>query len=142
SHLGEHGPSWEMLASRAAKLGVRFIGGTSSQDDAALIQLLSHFDTRMVLRMPDEEASVALLGVADAAFLGGGGRLLLRLDGREPVELYGYQVPTEHLERLVRVMRSAYPSGSPPVAATVSTPAEQRATTRGRTEAGHGAAPT
>jgi len=52
---------------------------------------------------------------------------------REPVELYGYQVPTEHLERLVRVMRSAYPSGSPPVAATVSTPAEQRATTRGAT---------
>jgi DNA-binding SARP family transcriptional activator len=57
---------------------------------------------------------VALLGVADAAFLGGGGRLLLRLDGREPVELYGYQVAAEHLERLVKVMRTAYPA---PVAA-------------------------
>ena len=66
----------------------------------------------MVLRMQHEEASVALLGVADAAFLGGGGRLLLRLDGREPVELYGYHVAPEHLERLVRVMRSAYASGS------------------------------
>jgi DNA-binding SARP family transcriptional activator len=68
--------------------------------------------------MQDEEASVALLGVRDAAYLGGGGRLLLRLDGREAVELYGYQVPSEHLERLVRVMRSAYPSGPPPAAAS------------------------
>jgi len=71
--------------------------------------------------MQSEEASVALLGKTDAAFLGGGGRLLLRLDGREPVELYGYQVAAEHLERLVKVMRSAYPAayversaGAPP----------------------------
>ena len=60
--------------------------------------------------MQTEEASVALLGVADAAFVAGGGRLLLRVDGREPVELYGYQVSNDHLERLVRVMRSAYPT--------------------------------
>ena len=79
----------------------------------------------MVLRMQHEEASVALLGVADAAFLGGGGRLLLRLDGREPVELYGYHVAPEHLERLVRVMRSAYPTslGSPPESAPPAPPA-------------------
>jgi len=79
----------------------------------------------MVLRMQDEEASVALLGVADAAFLGGGGRLLVRLDGREPVELYGYHVAPEHLERLVRVMRSAYPSdsGSPGEPAPPAPPA-------------------
>jgi nucleoid-associated protein YgaU/DNA-binding SARP family transcriptional activator len=117
SHVGEQAANWEMLASRAAKLGVRFIAATNSFDDAALSPLLLHFDTRMVLRMQDEEASVALLGVADAAFLGGGGRLLLRLDGREPVELYGYQVAAEHLERLVRVMRSAYaPRPDPPAA--------------------------
>jgi DNA-binding SARP family transcriptional activator/nucleoid-associated protein YgaU len=116
-HLGEHAANWEMLASRSAKLGVRFIAATRSLDDSTLSPLLSHFDTRMVLRMQDEEASVALLGVADAAFLGGGGRLLLRLDGREPVELYGYQVAADHLERLVRVMRSAYaPRPDPPAA--------------------------
>ncbi|TME35998.1 MAG: LysM peptidoglycan-binding domain-containing protein [Chloroflexi bacterium] len=135
--LGELAPAFELLVNREADLGLRLVAATASPEEALASPLLAHFGTRMVLRMQDEEASVALLGVADAAFLGGGGRLLLRLDGREPVELYGYQVPTEHLERLVRVMRSAYPSGSPPVAATVSTPAEQRATTRGATEAGH-----
>jgi DNA-binding SARP family transcriptional activator len=115
SQLAEHAASWELLAGRAAKLGVRFMAATSCLEDASLGPLLPHFDTRMVLRMQAEEASVALLGVADAAFLGGGGRLLLRLDGREPVELYGYQVGADHLERLVRVMRSAYaPRPDPP----------------------------
>ncbi|MGI9147427.1 MAG: LysM peptidoglycan-binding domain-containing protein [Chloroflexota bacterium] len=109
--LGDQAARFELLASRSASLGVRFIAATSSPEEAMRSPLLSHFGTRMVLRMENDEASVALLGVADAAFLGGGGRLLLRLDGREPVELYGYHVATEHLERLVRVMRSAYPSG-------------------------------
>jgi DNA-binding SARP family transcriptional activator/nucleoid-associated protein YgaU len=124
--LGEHAPSFELLANRAAgpgpgpgpgpgqNLGVRFIAASTCPEEAALSPLLGHFGTRMVLRMQHEEASVALLGVADAAYLGGGGRLLLRLDGREPVELYGYHVAPEHLERLVRVMRSAYPSGAAP----------------------------
>jgi two-component SAPR family response regulator len=66
----------------------------------------------MVMRMETEEASVALLGVADAAYLGGGGRLLLRLDGREPVELYGYQIAAEHLERLAQLMRHGYSAPS------------------------------
>src|SRR3981081_4263157 len=75
--------------------------------------------------MRDEEASVALLGVADAAFLGGGGRLLVRLDGREPVGVYGYQGAPHHRERRVRVMRSASPAPhegprEPPAATTVS----------------------
>ena len=108
--LGEHAARLELLASRAANSGVRFIAATTCPQDAMQSPLAAHFGTRMVLRMHDEETSVALLGVADAAFLGGGGRLLVRLDGREPVELYGYQVAAEHLERLVRVMRSAYPS--------------------------------
>src|SRR5712691_12315586 len=109
--LGEQAGRFELLVGRAAHLGVRLVAATTCPEEVAEIPLLSQFTTRMVLRMREEEASVALLGVADAAFLGGGGRLLLRLDGREPVELYGYQVATEHLERLVRVMRSAYPSG-------------------------------
>ena len=117
--LGEQASRFELLLGRAADLGVRLVAATTCPAEVAESPLVSQFTTRMVLRMQDEEASVALLGVADAAFLGGGGRLLLRLDGREPVELYGYQVATEHLERLVRVMRSAYPSGGAP--ATLST---------------------
>jgi DNA-binding SARP family transcriptional activator/LysM repeat protein len=111
--LGEHAATLALLAGRALDLGVRFAVASTDPDEAAASPLTPHFGTRMVLRMQTEEASVALLGVADAAFLGGGGRLLLRLDGREPVELYGYQVAPEHLERLVRVMRSAYPIAAP-----------------------------
>ena len=130
--LGELAPAFELLVNREADLGLRLVAATASPEEALASPLLAHFGTRMVLRMQDEEASVALLGVADAAFLGGGGRLLLRLDGREPVELYGYQVPTEHLERLVRVMRSAYPAGSRPVTGTL---AVQATTTHGATDA-------
>jgi two-component SAPR family response regulator/nucleoid-associated protein YgaU len=108
--LGSLAETFALLANRAAHLGIRFIAGSSCPGEVLLSPLVAHFGTRMVLHMPDEETSVALLGVADAAFIGGGGRLLLRLDGREPVELYGYQVAGEHLDRLVRVMRSAYPS--------------------------------
>jgi nucleoid-associated protein YgaU/two-component SAPR family response regulator len=112
--LGDQAARFELLVARAADLGVRVVAATTCPDQVPDSPLLSQLTTRMVLRMHEEEASVALLGVADAAFLGGGGRLLLRLDGREPVELYGYQVAMEHLERLVRVMRSAYPAGGPP----------------------------
>lgn len=112
--LGEQAASFELLISAHSTTGARLVAATCCPDQVVASALLSRFGTRMVLRMQEEEASVALLGLADAAFLGGGGRLLLRLDGREPVELYGYQVPAEHLERLVRVMRSAYPAGGPP----------------------------
>jgi DNA-binding SARP family transcriptional activator/LysM repeat protein len=110
--LGEQAASLALLAAHGVtdNAGVRIIAATSCPEASLLSPLLSHFDSRMVLRMQDEETSVALLGVADAAFMGGGGRLLARLDGREPVELYGYQVTPAHLERLVRVMRSAYPT--------------------------------
>jgi LysM repeat protein/DNA-binding SARP family transcriptional activator len=119
--LGERAAELQMLLGTATASGVRLIAGTS--DPIASIQspLLSAFTTRLVLQMAAEEASVALLGTADAAFLGGGGRLLLRLDGREPVELYGYQIAPDHLERLVRVMRSAYLA--PPVFAPTPEPA-------------------
>ena len=117
--LAEHAESLALLAARAADLGVRLAVASADPEQAAASPLTPCFATRMVLRMQSEEMSVALLGVADAAFLAGGGRLLLRLDGREAVELYGYRVAAEHLERLVKVMRSAYaaPPPEPPVPA-------------------------
>ncbi|HEV7664443.1 MAG TPA: LysM peptidoglycan-binding domain-containing protein, partial [Chloroflexota bacterium] len=118
--LGAAAADFELLAPRAAGLGVRFIVATASPADVLETPLIPQFGTRLVLRMQDEETSMALLGVADAAFLGGGGRLLLRLDNRAPVELYGYQVAPEHLERLVRVMRSAYAAPPPPEPPTSS----------------------
>ncbi len=123
--LGEQAALFGLLAAHGntATAGMRIIAATGCPEASLLSPLMAHFDSRMVLRMKDEETSVALLGVADAAFLGGGGRLLVRLDSREPVELYGYQVTADHLERLVRVMRSAYPPtggqpGEPPTTTT------------------------
>jgi DNA-binding SARP family transcriptional activator/LysM repeat protein len=114
--LGEHAASLALLAGRAADLGVRLAVASANAEDAMQNPLTPCFGTRMVMQMQAEEASLALLGVVDAAFLAGGGRLLVRLDDREPVELYGYHVGAEHLERLVKVMRSAYPASpaSPP----------------------------
>jgi nucleoid-associated protein YgaU/two-component SAPR family response regulator len=114
STLGQHADRFALLAGRGLDLGVRFVAASSEPERTIDHPLATHLATRLVLRMQTEEASVALLGVADATFLGGGGRLLLRLDGREPVELYGYQVSGEHLERLVKVMRSADVSASSP----------------------------
>jgi DNA-binding SARP family transcriptional activator len=121
--LGEHAASLALLAGRAADLGVRFVVASTDPEEALGNPLTPCFGTRMVMQMQAEEASVALLGVVDAAFLAGGGRLLVRLDGREPVELYGYHVGAEHLERLVKVMRSAYsapPTPAPPTEFTSS----------------------
>jgi len=115
--LGDKAADLARLASHGADAGVRIVAGTAEPDAASQSALFHLFATRLVLRMDDEETSVALLGVADAAFLDRGGRLLLRLDGREAVELYGYQVSTEHLERLVRLMRSAYPRPPAPAEA-------------------------
>ncbi len=110
AQLGECAAQVALLATTATDLRVRFVVASSDPDAAVMNPLTAHCTTRMVLRMQTEESSVALLGVADATLLGAGGRLMLRLDGREPVELYGYQVAPEHLERLVKVMRSAYPA--------------------------------
>src|SRR5262249_41403375 len=109
----------QLVIGSASALGARIMCGTSDPSGAASSPLMTSFSTRMVMHMDAEEASMALLGVADAAYLGGGGRLLLRLEDREPVEMYGYQVSPEHLERLVRVMRSSYASGVMPPTETV-----------------------
>ena len=112
--VGEHAAALALLAPHAAELGVRILAASSDPEPLIGKPLTAQFSTRMVLRMQSEETSVALLGSGDAATIGGGGRLLLRLEGRETVELYGYHVAPEHLERLVRVMRSGYPSTSQP----------------------------
>lgn len=93
---------------------VRLIGATVSPTTLADHPLLGHFGTRFVLRTEDDETSHALLGSADAAYLGGGGRLLARLDNRAPIEMYGYQVTPDHLTRLVRITSDAFASQTMP----------------------------
>lgn len=97
-----------LILPRDPTAHVRILAATGLPERIIDNPLTDHLTTRFVLRTADEETSVALLGVADAAYLGGGGRMLMRLDNRAAVELYGYQVTPEHLTRLMRVMRSAF----------------------------------
>jgi len=97
--VGEQGPA----------CGVRLLAA-SVRPGGELVQhpLLADFTTRLVQRATDEDHSLALLGTADAAYLGGGGRVLFRSDHRAPVELYAYRAAPTDLDRLVQVMRTRY----------------------------------
>jgi hypothetical protein len=66
--------------------------------------LLNEFGTRLVLQAADEDESVALLGTPGAEELSAGGQVLLRLDGRTPVQANAYRVPPQHLTRLLKLM--------------------------------------
>jgi len=71
--------------------------------------LLPEFGTRLVLRTPDEEDSIALLGSGDATELGPGGHLLARLEGRVPLQARGYRVAPDRLARLAAAVRVKAP---------------------------------
>lgn len=97
------------LGEQGAACGVRLLAASTRPSvEVASHPLLTDFATRLVQRTADEDESVALLGTADAAYLGGGGRLLFRFEHRAPVELYAYRVGSADLDRLVEVMRTAY----------------------------------
>jgi hypothetical protein len=66
--------------------------------------VLGELATRLVLHAADEDESVALLGMPGAEELGAGGQLLLRLEGRLPIQAHGFRVAPNHLARLVTLM--------------------------------------
>jgi len=101
------------LGERGAACGVRLLAAsTRPGSELAAHPLLPDFSTRLVQRTADEDESVVLLGTADAAYVGGGGRLLFRVEQRTPVELYAYRVAPADLDRLVEVMTTAYGAGA------------------------------
>jgi len=101
------------LGERGAACGVRLLAAsTRPGGELAAHPLLPDFSTRLVQRAADEDESLVLLGTADAAYLGGGGRLLFRVEQRTPVELYAYRVAPADLDRLVDVMTTAYGAGA------------------------------
>jgi hypothetical protein len=68
--------------------------------------LVPEFGTRLVLRVTDDEESTVLLGSADATELGPGGHLLARLEGRVPIQAYGYRVDADRLAQLAAAIAS------------------------------------
>ena len=54
----------------------------------------------MTHRARDEIESTRLIGSAAALELLGGGQMLVRIDQREPLEVYAFRLPETELERL------------------------------------------
>lgn len=99
--------TFELLGVHGAVHGIRLLAA-STRPETFGDELLAHFSTRIALQTIDEDASIRLIGRPDAADLGGGGDLLVRIDGRVPLRARGFRLPPEHLDRLVKLMREAY----------------------------------
>jgi two-component SAPR family response regulator/LysM repeat protein len=102
--LLEHLSTLEMLGAYGPAHRVRLLAATT-HSRALPDRLVAHFTTRAVLRVQDEADSTRLLGSSAAVELLGGGQLLVRLDEREPVEVYSFRVAEAQLDQLVRGLR-------------------------------------
>ncbi len=119
-NLEDDGTTLELIGVHGAAHGVRLLAATTGPAELT-VELLAHFQTRLVLQTLDDEESVRLLGRPDAADLGTGD-LLLRIDGRVLVRARGFRVSSDRLDELVRLMREAYGCRTPAVVATAATP--------------------
>lgn len=112
---GAIGTALEQLGQDGPAVGLRILAATV-RPEAIGDDLLTHFATRLVLRLPDEGQSVRFVGTPEAATLGGGGRLLPRLAGQlpqsfagiAPQRLRGQRIAPEDLAALVQSIRSHY----------------------------------
>lgn len=104
----------ELLGVHGAAHGIHLLAA-SIRPEALGEEFLAHFTTRVALQSLDEDASIRLIGRPDAADLGGGGDLLVRIDGRIPLRARGFRLSPEHLDRLVKVMREAYDGSADPM---------------------------
>lgn len=75
--------------------------------------------TRLVLQTASEEDSVALLGMPGAEDLGAGGYMLLRVEGRVPLQGLARRVSADHLWRMVHLMGTRAPRGAAPIEETL-----------------------
>jgi DNA-binding SARP family transcriptional activator len=113
----------EIIGADGPSHGVQLLAGTT-RPEALGPEILTHFDTRLVLQTLDEHQSVQVLGRSDAAHLSSG-ELLVRLAGRSPVHARGLRLDVDHLDLLVRLMAEVY--GSRPGRAPGTASSEERA---------------
>jgi hypothetical protein len=103
----EHCATLNAVMLHGPRYGVRVLA--ASQERAAdLVRdcpLLPEFGTRLVLRAADEEESMTLLGSGDATELGTGGHMLVRLEGRVPLQALAYRVAPDRLAHLATLIR-------------------------------------
>ncbi|MCX6021594.1 MAG: LysM peptidoglycan-binding domain-containing protein [Chloroflexi bacterium] len=96
----------EMIGVHGPAHGVRLLAATTNAG-ALGDDVLTNFGTRLVLQTMDDEESIQLLGQPSAADLGSGD-VLVRIDGRKPIQVQGFRITVDHLDELVGVMRREY----------------------------------
>ena len=103
----EHRAQLSAVMLHGPRYGVRVLAATEQRavDLVRDCPLLPEFGTRLVLRTADEEESMALLGSGDATELGTGGHMLVRLEGRVPLQALAYRVAPDRLARLATLIR-------------------------------------
>jgi nucleoid-associated protein YgaU/DNA-binding SARP family transcriptional activator len=113
------------IAGNGHRRNVRVLAATSRPVPELLEKcaFLDDFGTRIVRATADEDESVALLGAAGAEELASGGHVLVRLEGRAPIQGWANRVSGDHLSRLLRLMGTRVPARS--VVANVSVPSDE-----------------
>ena len=109
----EHHAALGAIMLHGPRQGIRLLAasGRRAADLVLDCPLLPEFGTRLVLRAADEEESIALLGSGDATELGSGGHLLVRIEGRVPVQALGYRVAPDRLAGLVALIKERGTTG-------------------------------
>jgi nucleoid-associated protein YgaU len=107
------------IAARGPQFGIRVVAATDRPVPELLqkCSFLDEFGARIVRATADEDESVALLGMTGAEELPSGGHVLVRLEGRAPIQAWARRVPGDHLARLLRMMGTRVRTSTHPVVA-------------------------
>jgi DNA-binding SARP family transcriptional activator len=117
ARLVEHTSTLEMIGAYGPSHRVHLVAA-STTPAAVPDSVLAHFSSRLVLRPRDAADSERLLGSTAAMELLGGGQMLVRIDEREPLEVYAFRVPEGELQRIGQVLRGEPLSAGEPRRAT------------------------
>jgi two-component SAPR family response regulator len=120
--LVEHASTLEFIGAYGPSHRIRLLAATASPGQCA-DSLLGHFTSRLVLRPRDDADSQRLLGSSAAMELLGGGQMLVRLDQREPLEVYAFRIPEAELHAIGQALRG---EAITPVASRTAPRAEEQ----------------
>jgi hypothetical protein len=100
------------IAASGPHHGIRLLAATARPVSELLAKcaFLDEFGTRIVRATADEDESVALLGARGAEELASGAHVLVRIEGRAPIQGWANRVSGEHLARLLRLMGTRVPN--------------------------------
>ncbi|MBV9328713.1 MAG: hypothetical protein JO352_33805 [Chloroflexi bacterium] len=98
------GPSLDVVAHHGPAVGVRLLAGCTQVDTPDLERSVGLFETRLVLRVPEAQSSVVLLGEPRAEDLDGVGEAWPLVSGRILPRVRGFRIPPEHATALIAEM--------------------------------------